>query len=98
MVDLFVPVGIALAIELALVSTTFTNLAYLREHDAVAGVATLLTKALPIAAGTIVLDEPLPHGVLGGLRLLAFAAVIAGAFLLARPEKPAEAAVRMTPR
>ena len=39
----------------------------------VAGVATLLTNALPIAAGTIILDEPVPRGVLGGLRLLAFA-------------------------
>jgi hypothetical protein len=51
----------------------------------VAGVATLLTNALPIAAGTIILDEPVPGGLLGGLRLIAFAAVIAGAVLLARP-------------
>jgi HSP20 family protein len=58
----------------------------------------LLTNALPITVGTIILDEPVPRGVLGGLRLLAFAAVIAGAVLLARPEKPAEAAGRMTPR
>jgi drug/metabolite transporter (DMT)-like permease len=55
----------------------------------VAGVATLLTSALPIVAGTIVLGEPLPPGAFGGIRLLAFAAVIAGAVLLARPEKPA---------
>jgi hypothetical protein len=53
----------------------------------VAGLATLLTNALPIAAGTIVLDEPVPSGVFGGLRVLAFAAVVAGAFLLARPER-----------
>jgi hypothetical protein len=52
----------------------------------VAGLATLLTNAIPIAAGTIVLDEPVPGGVFGGLRVLAFAAVTAGAFLLARPE------------
>jgi hypothetical protein len=51
----------------------------------VAGLATLLTNALPIAAGTIVLDEPVPSGVYGGLRILAFAAVTAGAILLARP-------------
>lgn len=31
----------------------------------VAGVATLFTNALPIAAGTIVLDEPVPSGELG---------------------------------
>jgi hypothetical protein len=60
----------------------------------VAGLATLLTNALPIVAGTIVLDEPVPPGVLGGIRLLAFAAVIAGAVLLARPEKPADARAR----
>jgi hypothetical protein len=53
----------------------------------VAGLATLLTNALPIAAGTIVLDEPVPSGAFGGVRVLAFAAVTAGAFLLARPEK-----------
>jgi hypothetical protein len=54
----------------------------------VAGLATLLTNAIPIAAGTIVLDEPVPGGAYGALRLLAFAAVTAGAVLLARPEKP----------
>ena len=58
----------------------------------VAGLATLLTNALPIAAGTIVLEEPVPSGAYGGLRVLAFAAVTAGAFLLARPEmQPATA-------
>jgi hypothetical protein len=55
----------------------------------VAGLATLLTNALPIAAGTVVLDEPVPPGVYGGVRVLAFAAVTAGAFLLARPDAPA---------
>ena len=53
----------------------------------VAGLATLLTNALPIAAGTIVLHEPVPGGALGGLRVFAFAAVTIGAVLLARPEK-----------
>jgi hypothetical protein len=53
----------------------------------VAGLATLLTNALPIAAGTIVLSEPVPPGVLGGLRVLAYVAVSAGAFLLATPEQ-----------
>jgi len=50
----------------------------------VAGLATLATNALPIAAGTVVLDEPLPHGVLGAVRLAAFVAVVTGAVLLAR--------------
>jgi drug/metabolite transporter (DMT)-like permease len=59
----------------------------------VAGLATLLTNAVPIAAGTIVLHEPVPGGVLGGLRVVAFAAVTAGAVLLARPAKGSEASV-----
>jgi hypothetical protein len=50
----------------------------------VAGLATLLTNALPIAAGTVVLGEPLPHGALRTVRILAFAAVTVGAILLAR--------------
>jgi hypothetical protein len=53
----------------------------------VAGVATLLTNALPIAAGTFVLDEPVPSGAFGALRILAFAAVTIGAIVLARPGK-----------
>ena len=55
----------------------------------VAGLATLVTNALPIAAGTVILDEPLPTGALGVVRALAFAAVIAGAVLLARPQAAA---------
>jgi hypothetical protein len=57
----------------------------------VAGLATLLTNALPILAGTIVLGEPVPSGVLGGLRVLAFVAVTAGAILLAAPDDRAAA-------
>jgi len=56
----------------------------------VAGIATLLTNALPIAAGTVVLDEPVPGGALGAVRVVAFVAVVLGAVLLARPERPAE--------
>lgn len=52
----------------------------------VAGLATLTTNALPIAAGTVVLDEPLPGGVLGAVRLVAFVAVVTGAVLLARQQ------------
>jgi hypothetical protein len=63
----------------------------------VAGLATLLTNAVPIAAGTIVLEEPVPSGVLGGLRVLSFAAVTIGAVLLARPETPNEARSLPTP-
>jgi hypothetical protein len=52
-----------------------------------AGLATLLTNALPIAAGMIVFREPLPGGWVGAARALAFAAVIAGAVLLAARTK-----------
>jgi hypothetical protein len=55
----------------------------------VAGLATLLTNALPIAAGTIVLGEPVPSGALGALRIIAFVAVTTGAILLASPDRPA---------
>jgi hypothetical protein len=51
----------------------------------VAGLATLFTNALPIAAGTIVLQEPVPSGALGVVRVLAYVAVTAGAILLAAP-------------
>ena len=55
----------------------------------VAGLATLATNALPIAAATVVLDEPLPSGALGAIRVVAFVAVVMGAVLLARqpPQK-----------
>jgi hypothetical protein len=68
----------------------------------VAGLATLLTNALPIAAGTVVLGEPVPSGVLGALRIVAFVAVTLGAILLARPDRgatpPNAAAPRTPPR
>jgi drug/metabolite transporter (DMT)-like permease len=54
----------------------------------VAGIATLLTNALPIAAGSIVFDESIPAGFYGAARIFAFAAVTIGAFLLARPRNP----------
>lgn len=51
-----------------------------------AGVATLLTNALPIIAGTTLYDEPFPNGKLGVLRGIAFALLIAGGALLSRPK------------
>jgi hypothetical protein len=58
----------------------------------VAGLATLLTNAVPIAAGTVVLGEPVPAGLFGALRVVAFAAVTIGAILLARPDGAAPSA------
>jgi hypothetical protein len=52
----------------------------------IAGIATLLTNALPIAAGTVLLREDVPDGALGAARVVAYVAVIVGAILLARPE------------
>jgi hypothetical protein len=49
---------------------------------ATAGVATLLTNALPIAAGFVVFTESLPGGILGALRVVAFVLVVLGAAAL----------------
>ena len=47
--------------------TSLLQLGYQRgEALTVAGLATLLTNAQPIAAGTIILDEPVPSGAFGG--------------------------------
>jgi hypothetical protein len=64
----------------------------------VAGLATLVTNALPIAAGAVVLGEPVPTGVFGALRLFAFAAVTVGAVLLARPDSPRPGGASDAPR
>jgi hypothetical protein len=70
--------------------TVFLQLGYQKGGAlTVAGLATLLTNALPIAAGTVVLGEPVPSGVFGGVRVVAFAAVTLGAILLARPDRDA---------
>jgi hypothetical protein len=52
------------------------------------GLSTLLTNALPIAAGLLLFHERLPGGAAGGLRALAFALVTVCAALLARPDQP----------
>jgi hypothetical protein len=76
-----------LAILGYLLGTSLLQIGYQRGAAlTIAGIATLLTNALPIAAGPVLLDETLPGGVLGVLRILAFATVIAGAILLARPQ------------
>jgi hypothetical protein len=59
---------------------------------ATAGVATLFTNAVPIAAGMALFGDGLPGGILGAARLLAFACVIVGAALLARAPSVAPAA------
>lgn len=56
-----------------------------------AGLATMLTNAVPIAAGTSIYHEPLPGGLAGAARILAFACVVAGAVVLAHDEHAAAA-------
>jgi hypothetical protein len=69
-----------------LLGTSLLQIGYQRGAAlTIAGIATLLTNALPIAAGPVLLHETLPEGGLGALRLLAFATLIASAILLARP-------------
>ncbi|MFL5964484.1 MAG: hypothetical protein ACJ757_16510 [Gaiellaceae bacterium] len=51
---------------------------------ATAGTSTLLTNALPIAAGVALFHERLPGGALGALRVIAFASVVLAAAMLAR--------------
>jgi hypothetical protein len=58
---------------------------------ATAGTSTLLTNAVPIAAGVVLFSERLPGGALGAIRVLAFVCVIAAAGLLARRAPPLEA-------
>jgi hypothetical protein len=50
-----------------------------------AGIATLTTNAVPIAAGLVLFDEPLPTGVYRVIRIAAFAALVLGAAILADP-------------
>jgi len=75
--------------------TSFLQLGYQRGGAlTVAGLATLCTNALPIAAGTVVLHEPVPSGALGAARVVAFVAVTAGAILLSQPDPPAGGAAQ----
>ncbi len=58
-----------------------------------AGLATLVTNAVPIAAGFVLCAEALPHGAGGVLEVLAFGSIVAGAALLGRgARRPAESA------
>lgn len=53
-----------------------------------AGLATLVTNAVPIVAGFIVFEERLPQGAKGMLQLAAFASLVVSAALLARVTAP----------
>jgi hypothetical protein len=60
---------------------------------ATAGVATVLTNALPIVAGTVLFSEGIPSGAAGVARVGAFAAVVVGAALLAQADSEPEPTV-----
>ena len=57
-----------------------------------AGIATLATNAIPIGAAMTLFEEPLPDGILGGVRIAAFGAVVAGAVALAPRHSAAQEA------
>lgn len=50
-----------------------------------AGIATMATNAIPIAAGFVLFDGTLPDGVRGGLQIAAFAALVLSATALGHP-------------
>jgi hypothetical protein len=54
-----------------------------------AGLATLATNAVPIAAGFVVFGEQLPHGEKGTLQLAAFASLVVSGAILARAAETA---------
>jgi hypothetical protein len=54
-----------------------------------AGMATLATNAVPIAAGFVLFDEALPHGYRAPVQVAAFATIVLSAVLLGRRMAPA---------
>ncbi len=95
--------GVRLVFVLSLIAgytlgTSLLQLGYQRGNAlTVAGLATMITYALPIAAGMVVLGEPVPHGALGGARLVAFGAVTVGAVLLAGHDRAGAVAPARAP-
>jgi drug/metabolite transporter (DMT)-like permease len=62
-----------------------------------AGIATLVTNAVPIAAGFVLFDEALPPGARGVLQIAAFASIVASAALLGSSTRSGEAEPRAEP-
>jgi hypothetical protein len=63
-----------------------------------AGIATLVTNAVPIAAGFVLFDEALPPGIRGALQIAAFASIVASAGLLGSPAAPRPDGTRRSAR
>jgi hypothetical protein len=55
-----------------------------------AGLATLATNAIPIAAGFLVFAERLPYGLRGALQITAFVSLVVSAALLAQVSRPSQ--------
>ncbi|HWG64250.1 MAG TPA: hypothetical protein VG253_21380 [Streptosporangiaceae bacterium] len=71
------------------VGTSVLQSAY-QKGDALtaAGTATMVTNAVPIAAGFVLFGETLPHGTRAVLQVTAFASLVASAVLLGRQDAP----------
>lgn len=63
-----------------------------------AGLATLATNAVPIAAGFVVFGERLPHGPKGALQVTAFGLLVLSGALLARVIRPGASHAPANPR
>ena len=53
-----------------------------------AGTATMVTNAVPIAAGFVLFGETLPHGIRAVLQIAAFACLVASAVALGHQQGP----------
>jgi drug/metabolite transporter (DMT)-like permease len=82
-------VALASLIVAYAVGTSVLQWAYQR-GDALtaAGLATMATNALPIAAGFVLFGETLPHGTRAVLQVTAFASLVASAVALGRQQQP----------
>jgi hypothetical protein len=81
----FVPLVACYALGTSFLQTGFQH------SDALttAGLATLATNAVPIAAGFVIFGERLPHGEKGALQLAAFGCLVASAVFLGRSARGA---------
>jgi drug/metabolite transporter (DMT)-like permease len=71
------------------IGTSVLQTAY-QKGDALtaAGTATMVTNAVPIAAGFVLFGEILPHGIRAVAQVMAFACLILSAVALGRPDSP----------
>ena len=92
-------VALATLIVAYAVGTSVLQWAYQR-GDALtaAGLATMATNAVPIAAGFVLFGETLPHGMRAVLQVAAFACLVASAVALGRQQAPRPQADQPAPR